>query len=208
MYQDYNFHSNESSHTQQYLSDPIEKLLQQFGSKNILDVGCGNGALAAFLISKGYNVYGIDASESGISIAKKNYGADRFFVQNVESETLTEELKNIPFDTIISTEVVEHLYSPKQYMQFCHNILAPHGGHIIISTPYHGYLKNVVLALSGKMDNHFTVLWEGGHIKFFSKKTLSTLIEQAGFEVVGFYGAGRLPYLWKSMILVGKAKML
>ena len=208
MYQDYNFHSDQQPHTQKYLSAPIEKSLQQLGSKNLLDVGCGNGAFAAYLLSKSYNVHGIDASQTGIEIARKNYGKDRFFVQNVESETLTEELKDIPFDTIISTEVVEHVYSPKQYMQFCHNILAPRGGHIIISTPYHGYLKNVALALSGKMDNHFTALWEGGHIKFFSKKTLSTLMEQSGFEVVGFYGAGRLPYLWKSMILVGKAKTI
>jgi len=206
MYNDYNFHSESSSHTQNYLSPVVEKLLQTLQSKTILDVGCGNGALAASLMQKGYNVYGIDASETGIAIAKKNYGKDCFFVQNVESETITQALQNIPFDTIISTEVVEHLYSPKQYMQFCHNILAPSGGHIIISTPYHGYLKNVALAFSGKLDNHFTVLWEGGHIKFFSKKTLSTLMEQSGFEVVGFYGAGRLPYLWKSMILVGKAR--
>lgn len=206
MYNDYNFHSESSSHTQNYLSPVVEKLLQTLQSKTILDVGCGNGALAASLMQKGYNVYGIDASETGIAIAKKNYGKDRFFVQNVESETITQALQNIPFDTIISTEVVEHLYSPKQYMQFCHNILALSGGHIIISTPYHGYLKNVALVFSGKLDNHFTVLWEGGHIKFFSKKTLSALMEQSGFEVVGFYGAGRLPYLWKSMILVGKAR--
>jgi hypothetical protein len=37
-----------------------------------------------------------------------------------------------------------------------------------VSTPYHGYHKNLGLALSGKMDAHFTALWEGGHIKFFS----------------------------------------
>ena len=70
MYQDYNFHTNQSSHTQQYLSDPIEKILQQFNSKDILDVGCGNGAFAAYLLSKGYNVYGTGKSMILVGKAK------------------------------------------------------------------------------------------------------------------------------------------
>jgi hypothetical protein len=75
------------------------------------------------------------------------------------------------------------------------------GGELIISCPYHGYLKNLVMALAGKFDNHFTVLWDGGHIKFWSKKTLTQLLEEFGFEVIDFKGAGRFPYLWKSMFI-------
>ena len=75
------------------------------------------------------------------------------------------------------------------------------GGEIIISTPYHGYLKNLALALSGKLDAHFTALWDGGHIKFFSRNTLETLLVESGFEVTDFIGAGRWPYLWKSMLI-------
>jgi 2-polyprenyl-6-hydroxyphenyl methylase/3-demethylubiquinone-9 3-methyltransferase len=37
----------------------------------------------------------------------------------------------------------------------------------VISTPFHGYWKNIALAVSGKFDDHFTALWNGGHIKFF-----------------------------------------
>lgn len=75
------------------------------------------------------------------------------------------------------------------------------GGLFIITTPYHGYFKNLVMAVTGKMDNHFTVLWDGGHIKFWSYKTLSTLLQENGFRVDHFYGAGRFPWLWKSMVL-------
>jgi len=75
------------------------------------------------------------------------------------------------------------------------------GGEMIISTPYHGYLKNLALAITGKMDSHFTVLWDGGHIKFWSVKTLTKLLNEFGFEVVEFRGSGRLPYLWKSMFV-------
>jgi 2-polyprenyl-6-hydroxyphenyl methylase/3-demethylubiquinone-9 3-methyltransferase len=45
-----------------------------------------------------------------------------------------------------------------------------------LSTPYHGYLKNLALAVSGKMDSHFGALWYGGHVKFFSIKTLQKLL--------------------------------
>jgi 2-polyprenyl-6-hydroxyphenyl methylase/3-demethylubiquinone-9 3-methyltransferase len=71
---------------------------------------------------------------------------------------------------VLSLEVIEHIYAPKDYAKSVYEILQP-GGLAIISTPYHGYLKNLVLALSGKMDDHFTALWEHGHIEFWSMKT-------------------------------------
>jgi hypothetical protein len=46
-------------------------------------------------------------------------------------------------------------------------LLSP-GGVAFISTPNHGYLKTLALAVTGKMDAHFTASWDGGHIKFFS----------------------------------------
>jgi hypothetical protein len=48
------------------------------------------------------------------------------------------------------------------------------------------------------------VLWHGGHIKFWSRNTLSLLLQESGFEVVAFSGVGRFPYLWKSMVLVAR----
>jgi 2-polyprenyl-3-methyl-5-hydroxy-6-metoxy-1,4-benzoquinol methylase len=117
-----------------------------------------------------------------------------------------EDLSPHPFqsessDIIVSTEVVEHLYHLRRLIQNAFRLLKP-SGHFIISTPYHGWLKNVVLAASGKMDNHFTALWDGGHIKFWSRETLSGLLREAGFTELRFIGAGRVPYIWKSMILI------
>ena len=77
-------------------------------------------------------------------------------------------------------------------------------GTVILTTPYHGYFKNLVLAITGKLDKHFTVLWDGGHIKFFSVKTLSTLLLEQGFADLQFKFAGRYPLLWKSMLVSGK----
>src|SRR5690606_31358887 len=110
---------------------------------------------------------------------------------------------NLSFDTIISTEVIEHLYDPRAFIDFCVNILRKNnnGGQLILSTPYHGYIKNLCLAIAGKWDSHANPLWDGGHIKLWSRKTLTQLLEEKGFEVTAFKGCGRLPYLWKSMLI-------
>jgi len=202
-YQDYRWNSGEFTIAHAYFMQPIMKMLPVDGSP-ILDVGCGNGAFANYLNSKGYNVYGTDASESGINIAKR-INPDRFYLQDLSTDGLPIELNGIKFKTILSTEVVEHLYDPKRYIRFCKSILVnQEGGNLIISTPYHGYLKNLALSVFNVWDKHFTVLWDGGHIKFWSFKTLSQLLKENEFKIVAFKGCGRFPFLWKSMIVNSK----
>jgi 2-polyprenyl-3-methyl-5-hydroxy-6-metoxy-1,4-benzoquinol methylase len=115
------------------------------------------------------------------------------------------EKEEAKFDAVISTEGIEHLYSPHLLPQFASGILKP-SGVLIITTPYHGFWKNLALSLFNKWDSHHTPLWHGGHVKFWSKATLSLLLEDSGYEVVEFSGVGRVPYLWKSMLLIAKLK--
>ena len=77
-------------------------------------------------------------------------------------------------------------------------------GYDDLSTPYHGYLKNLALAVSGKMDSHFTALWDGGHIKFWSMATLATLLRETGFVDLEFRRVGRIPWLAKSMTVTAR----
>ena len=88
----------------------------------------------------------------------------------------------------------------RDWASACYNSLRT-GGQLICSTPYHGYLKNLVLAVTGKVDSHFTAFWDGGHIKFWSRHTLSKLLTEAGFIELKFRGSGRIPYLCKSMLI-------
>jgi 2-polyprenyl-6-hydroxyphenyl methylase/3-demethylubiquinone-9 3-methyltransferase len=168
----------------------------------LLDLGCGNGALAQQLHRWGYSVVGVDPSPSGIDAARQRC-PELTFHQATATPAEIEAQGLASFDVVVSTEVVEHCYAPRLWAAAAYTALRP-GGLLIASTPYHGYLKNLGLAASGKLDGHFTALWDGGHIKFWSRRTLSALLQEAGFEVVAFRGAGRLPWLWKSMLIAAR----
>lgn len=168
----------------------------------LLDVGCGNGYLAGHLLRRGYAVTGVDLSHEGIEIARREHKAGRFEVQSVEQDLLA-CLETDPFDVIVSTEVIEHLYSPQSFVRACFDALRP-GGVMILTTPDHNWIKNVLIAVSGRFDRHVDPNFEGGHIKFFSRATLAQLLESAGFGDLEFGGVGRVPLIAKS--LVAKAR--
>jgi len=203
-YKDYGYTDNLRPIHFDYLEPGLITMLYAAQNKTILDIGCGNGYFVNALIANGYKAYGIDASDKGIEQARKT-NPDAFFVMDVSSNELPPEIRSIKFDIVISTEVIEHLYDPAAFILFCRSILNP-GGEIIISTPYHGYLKNLMLSLFNKWDEHITPLWLGGHIKFWSRKTLSKILNDNGFSVKEFKGCGRIPYLWMSMLIKAEAK--
>ena len=202
-YQEYGYKTADPCHTFYYIHPQLLSLLDKNINKCILDLGCGNGYIANFLISKGFNVYGTDASDDGISIAREK-NPDRFFIQDFSTGELPEELQHLKFDTIISTEVIEHLYDPYKFVEMCKKILSESKGELIVSTPYHGYFKNLMLSIFNKWDMHISPLWQGGHIKFWSKNTLTQLLNEFGFKVTAFRGCGRMPYFWMSMIIKAK----
>lgn len=157
------------------------------------------------LFTTGYeNIWGFDASESGVKIAKEGFAdiQDRFAVHCAYDKRLPFQYLQ-EYDIVLSVEVIEHVLYPKVYLENIHGWLKK-SGYLILTTPYHGYLKNLTIAFLGKFDRHVNPLWEGGHIKFFSQKTIANILRESGFDYIKFYGSGRLPYLWKSMIVVAR----
>jgi len=191
-----------------YLYQLILKIIEKIGletDSKILDAGCGGGQLIYDLYKIGYlNIYGFDASLSAIEIAKKNFVEieSKYFVHNAFEKMLPGNMP-IEYDLIISMEVIEHLFNPKIYLNNIYTWLS-RDGYLILTTPYHGWLKNLVIVLLNRFDKHFDPLSEHGHIKFFSTKTIKKLLNQIGFRVINFYGAGRLPFFWKSMIFLAQ----
>ena len=176
----------------------VELVKKLEGVRSICDLGCGNGHISGRLAALGYQVTGIDASASGIKIARHTYpGVD--FIEALIDHDLRQRTGRAGFDLVISSDVIEHLYRPSDLLEAAHSMLKP-GGQLLLGTPYHGYVKNLVLAATGKMDAHFSVLHDGGHIKFFSVRTLSQLLRSHGFGDLNFSYYGRAPWLWKNMI--------
>lgn len=166
--------------------------------RRLFDVGCGNGSVAHALAARGWDVTGVDPSAEGIACAQAAY-PDLKLATGSAYDDLASQYGQFP--VVLSLEVVEHVYSPRVYARTVYNLLRG-GGVAILSTPYHGYWKNLALALTGKMDEHFTALWDHGHIKFWSIRTLGELLRETGFDDIRFERVGRVSALAKSMVAV------
>jgi 2-polyprenyl-6-hydroxyphenyl methylase/3-demethylubiquinone-9 3-methyltransferase len=176
------------------------------GVQTVCDLGCGNGYLASRLGASGLHVTGIDASESGLEIARQHYATDKVTFVRAEIGADLEALLpvRLRFDVVVSSDVIEHLYRPDALVGTAAALLKP-GGYLIVGTPYHGYLKNLATTVLNKWDSHHGVHWNGGHIKFFSKRTPRELVVRHGFQQARFHCYGRLPWLWKHMICVTRS---
>jgi SAM-dependent methyltransferase len=191
----------------QDISDRVLKIIQaQPGVAKVCDLGCGNGYLASRLGASGYSVLGVDASQRLLSIARSHYRTERVeFHHALFGAATAEELRaRGPFDLAVSVDVVEHLYRPASLIETAAAMLKP-GGTFVLSTPYHGYWKNLAIAVLDRWDDHHGTHFDGGHIKFFSVATLTNLLEPA-FVVERFQFYGRIPGLRKSMICVARKR--
>jgi 2-polyprenyl-3-methyl-5-hydroxy-6-metoxy-1,4-benzoquinol methylase len=179
-----------------YIAPAVLQLLPSGRSLQILDAGCGNGYLAGKLSAQGHNIIGVDTAEDGIEIARKAYPNLQFELFSVYDD-FQSIVSNV--DVVISSEVIEHLYFPRKFLENMYQVIRP-GGCLILTTPYHGYMKNLLLSVFDLWDKHHTVDQEGGHIKFFSEKSISNMLTETGFDNIIFNNSGRIPWLWKSMV--------
>lgn len=163
--------------------------------RRILDVGCGPGTLVGELAEAGYEATGFDISERAVELASRRFPASRFTQHAVEE--LPWPVESGSQDVVVSFEVIEHLLRPRSVVEGAREALAP-GGHLALSTPHHGLLKNIAVALVA-FDRHFAV--EGDHIRFFSDRALRQLLGSAGFEVERTRHFGRFAGLWAGVFV-------
>lgn len=189
----------------QHLEPALKSILQSerkaaTRGNRLFDLGCGNGAMAGVCAGLGFDVSGVDPSPEGVAQAQRALPRLR-----IERGSAYDDLASRfgRFDYVVSLEVVEHVFAPRKYAATLFD-LCNDDGVAIVSTPYHGYWKNLALAVTGKWDSHLTALWDYGHIKFWSVETLSALLREAGFRDIAFHRVGRIPALAKSMIAVAR----
>jgi 2-polyprenyl-3-methyl-5-hydroxy-6-metoxy-1,4-benzoquinol methylase len=186
-----------------YIVSPVVENIVRLGARRVLDIGAGNGFLCAQLRQSGFDVVGIENDAAGVELVRASYGSFPVYHYGVQDDPRVLLEREAPFDVVVSTEVIEHLYAPRLLPTYAAAVLKQ-GGWLILTTPYHGYAKNVALSVAGAWDRHHDPLWEGGHIKFWSRRTLSRLLVDNGFVVSSFEGLGRAPFLWKSMLIVAR----
>ena len=194
-------HGQAAPCTGDYVDALVLRICRRIGGGKILDVGCGNGTLCRKLAEAGFSVVGLESSPTGVAAARQSVPGGTFYEMSVYDDP--KSIAEDGLDVVVSTEVIEHLFLPKALPKLARAKLKA-GGFLVLSTPYHGYLKNLFLSLVNGWDRHFSPGWDGGHIKFWSRRTLTKLLEAKGFKVLEFHGAGRLPWLWKSMVLVAQ----
>jgi 2-polyprenyl-3-methyl-5-hydroxy-6-metoxy-1,4-benzoquinol methylase len=183
-----------------YLWPVLRRIITEraWPEKRAFDLGCGNGATANMVSRLGFEVTAVDTSQDGIGLAAASFPHLRCELGNVYDDLAS---KYGTFPLVISLEVIEHCMEPRRFAETFRQLLAS-GGTGIISTPYHGYAKNLALSIAGKWDAHLNPLWDGGHIKFFSIRSLRSLLGEVGLHDISFERVGRIAPLAKSMVAI------
>lgn len=177
----------------------VEAIIFSSGSgDSVLDVGCGNGYLLYQLRNRFKGLIGLEYSAHRLEQAKINLSDVVFRPVLGSAEDMSEIVSN-SIDCVVSADTIEHI--PDVYVavaEMC-RVLRP-GGVLIINTPNIAFLKRRILLALGRFPSTSQaneglgndVLFDGGHLHYFTFRSLSLLLRQAGFEIIESIGFGRL----------------
>jgi 2-polyprenyl-3-methyl-5-hydroxy-6-metoxy-1,4-benzoquinol methylase len=164
--------------------------------QRVLDVGCGEGAFTAALASAGAEAVGIDVAEEPLRRARLLHRQLDLRLVGSDGEW---DLADASFDVVWAGEVIEHVFDTAAWLSELRRVLRS-GGSLLLSTPDHGPLKMLALALSRRaFASHFEP--RGDHLRFYSRSTLTRLIEDFGFSEVEVVRAGGPPGARRTLLL-------
>lgn len=192
----------------------IEHYSQPFLGLNFLDIGCGAGLLCESLGRLGANVLGIDSNSNSYEIARGHLGQyqgreaefmsskikyflgsiDNYKMEMSRKDDKDENSKQIiqQFDVVTAMEVIEHVNSPKLFIDDISNFVKP-GGHLIISTINKTQLSYLTAILLG--EKLTGIIPDGTHDwnKFISPEEIILMLNQARLEVRNISGVSYNP---------------
>jgi len=162
------------------LRHEVKRIVDSHDHKGaVLDVGSGCGFFLKLMKDAGWDVRGIDPSET---FAK--YAAREFGVNTVLGTMETAELSENQFDVVTMWYVLEHVMDPRGVLNRAYSLLKP-GGLLVLRVPNYAFGKPFVLLqrMGFNLGNLgvFSVPW---HLYFFERRTLTRLVEEAGFQMV------------------------
>ena len=151
-------------------------------AKNVLDVGCSNGASGEDIKRLlDASVTGIETSEAMAEEAKTRL--DRVIVGDVEQMAIQSQLLDRDFDAVIFADVLEHLRDPWTVLSNIKQKIRP-GGVVIASIPNIRHLDTLVnLVVKGYWPYRDRGIHDRTHLRFFTRKNVVELFTGAGFRI-------------------------
>ncbi len=162
--------SEDDSHRLKILAELLQTIIPDRDSR-ILEIGCANGRMLAYLKSAGYgNVTGVDPSPGCGRAARLLYDIP------VETGTIFSVRKpDTGYDVVVTLGVLEHIRDLKLAVQNIRE-LASKDGRVFVGVPD---ASNLIAAQDAPFQEFSTE-----HINFFSPASLQYLMEGAGFRAV------------------------
>jgi ubiquinone/menaquinone biosynthesis C-methylase UbiE len=154
----------------------------------VLDVGCGEGRFAAALARTEAEVVGVDVAAEPLRRARLRY--PELDLRQVPAQGAW-PLRDASFDAVWAGEVIEHVADTAGWLSELRRVLRS-GGVLLLSTPDHGRLRMLRWALAPRaFDAHFDPRVD--HLRFYTRRTLTELLEDFGFHDVDVRSAGGPP---------------
>jgi SAM-dependent methyltransferase len=139
---------------------------------DLLDVGCGSGAMLLALEAAGWRGHGVELDE-GAARAAQEAGLDRVRV----GDLLDAAYEPGSFDAVRFSHSLEHMRSPRAELAEARRVLRP-GGRLAIAVPDFGAL------LRRTFGERWFFLDLPRHLWHFDRQTLPRLVRESGFEVM------------------------
>jgi 2-polyprenyl-3-methyl-5-hydroxy-6-metoxy-1,4-benzoquinol methylase len=160
------------------------ELVERYGARSVLDVGCAQATLAMLLAESGRRVAAVDIRQPFLDYARTRYerGEIEFVCANVfERPPLG------TFDLVFANQIIEHLVYPAELLRILAAYTNP-GGAIVISTPNHDYFRSSLPSYTAlgdpKQHEHRQFSAGGGdHFFAYTEEELRAAAREAGLEV-------------------------
>jgi SAM-dependent methyltransferase len=194
-------------------SDRVEAIVAFAGQGgSVLDVGCGDGHLLYQLRRSFAELHGLEYAGARLRQARLNLAGLPFFGAQGTAESMTAYPDN-RFDCLVSADTIEHVPDVFLAAAECWRVLKP-GGRLVMNTPNVAFVKKRFQLLLGRFPSTSQknegfgsdVLFDGGHLHYFTFRSLGMLLQRAGFELVepvGYGRFGRMHDLWPRLLSGG-----
>lgn len=152
-------------------------------AQRMLELGCGDGALAATYRSRNPKVHYTAVEAHGPAADKAAAHVDRLVTGDFESLADAELGSEGAFDAIILGDVLEHMRDPDQVLRRLHGLLAD-DGHLVLSVPNVAHWTAFYHLMHGQWPAQDSGLFDRTHLRFFTLASLTEAIMKAGFKTV------------------------